>query len=237
MTGFARTTAAVTAGCSRKKKMSWSSRVALLALALTAVFALPGLARAANPSANLDQCANGDLTAPNDPACAPVEWVNGNLGSSKAHYSEGDSVPYRLLFDNLSTTGSHSVTIEWDTTKGDKHALDYLTTFNRTVSTANPCAGVLSCGIPSTFPIPNDPQVSGGLVTQIGGLFTLYGGTITAVSAYTHTPAGFLGDTSASITITFTASAANPVLAWGGHIATRADWGPTIAVPHAAPQS
>jgi hypothetical protein len=37
--------------------------------------------------------------------------------------------------------------------------------------------------------------------------------------------AGFVGDKSARITITFTPSVSNPVLAWGGHIATRTDWG------------
>src|SRR5439155_11517193 len=38
--------------------------------------------------------------------------------------------------------------------------------------------------------------------------------------------AGFpAGDNSRRITITFTASVVNPVLAWGGHIATRANWG------------
>src|SRR5206468_7026393 len=33
------------------------------------------------------------------------------------------------------------------------------------------------------------------------------------------------GDNSRRITITFNASRVNPVLAWGGHIATRKDWG------------
>jgi uncharacterized repeat protein (TIGR01451 family) len=227
MEGSENTVAPATAG--RGRTMSWSSRVALLALAVAALFALPGLAQAANPSASLDQCANGSLAAPNVPACAPDEWVNGNLGSSKAHYVEGDSVPYRMVFDNLSTSGSHTVIIQWDTTKSDKHALDYLTTFNRTVTDANPCAGILSCGTPTTYPIPADTQVTGHPVTQIGGNFTLYGGTITGVGPYVYSPAGFTGDTSASIAITFTASIANPVLAWAGHIATRADWGPTNA--------
>src|SRR4029079_5304232 len=38
---------------------------------------------------------------------------------------------------------------------------------------------------------------------------------------------GFTGDKSAAITVNFTTTAANPtpVLAWGGHIATRANWG------------
>src|SRR5512133_1221381 len=80
---------------------------------------------AANPSADLDQCANGSLSAPNNPACNPNEWVNGNLGASKAHYSEGDSIAYRLKFDSLALS-SHTVTIEWDTVKSGKHAIDYL---------------------------------------------------------------------------------------------------------------
>src|SRR5204863_2930209 len=120
----------------------------------------------------------------------------------------------------------HSLTIEWDTTKTGTHALDYLTGFDRTVATANPCLGISGCGSPTTFPIPADPQVVGAGLTQVAGNFTLYGGTITAVSDYTYpTGTGFAGDMSARITITFTANVANPVLAWGGHISNRKDWG------------
>ena len=47
-------------------------------------------------SVNLDQWADGpapdaDGTGKNNEA-----WVNGNLNSSKAHYNEGDSIPYRM---------------------------------------------------------------------------------------------------------------------------------------------
>ena len=74
-----------------------------------------------------------------------------------------------------------------------------------------------------------DPGRSTGLragVTQIPGVLTLFGGTITNVSGYTYsTGSGFTGDKSASLTITFTADVSDPVLAWGGHIATRQDWG------------
>ena len=44
------------------------------------------------------------------------------------------------------------------------------------------------------------------------------------MSAYTNPP-NYIGDTSTSITIYFTASSTNIVLAWGGHIAERDDWG------------
>jgi len=172
-----------------------------------------------NASANLNQFANksGD----------PADWVNGNLGASKSIYFEGDSIPYRLLLDNLSPGSPHTVTIEWDTTKSSKHSIDYLTTFDRSAANADPCAGVSGCDktIFAAFPIPLDPQVTAAGVTPITGEFRLFGGTITAVSAYSYANgSGFTNDKSARISITFAASAVNPVLAWSGHIATRKDW-------------
>ena len=202
----------------------------------------PNMAPAANPAVNLDQCANGPLATP---AFCDLsgDWVNGNLGMSKAHYVEGSSVPYRILFSGLTTgSGSHTITIEWDVTKSGKHATDYLTSFDRTEANANPCAGVAGCvltGPKSTFAIPIDDNVTKGFngiddgspgptggddITQVPGFFTLFNGTITGVSGYTTT--GLLtGDASTRITITFTTTVADPVLAWGGHIATRANWG------------
>ena len=78
----------------------------LTALIAAALFAfLPAAATGAgNPSANLDQCANGSAPSPHSDGCNldATDWVNGNLGGSKANYFEGDSIPYRMLFDNLS---------------------------------------------------------------------------------------------------------------------------------------
>jgi hypothetical protein len=193
---------------------------------------------AANPSANLDQCANDPAPSPSSDGCNSNanQWVNGNLGASKALYFEGDSIPYRLRFDNLSLA-SHTVTIEWDTTKSGKHALDYIDDFNESVLNANPCLGVSGCSPATftTFAIPADPQVTGAGVTPLAGDLRLYGGTIMGVSAYSYpNGSGFTGDKSARITITFTASRANPVLAWGGHISTRVNWGANgsaVAIP------
>src|SRR5439155_18743184 len=124
-------------------------------------------------------------------------------------------------------------------TKSDKHALDYITTVNQsvnqTVTPLNPCLGVSGCSAFTTFANPADPQVTGDGVTPIAGVFRLYGGTITSVSAYSYpNGTGFAGDKSARISITFTAGVANPVLAWGGHISTRVDWGTggsAVAIP------
>ena len=201
----------------------------LTALIAAALFAfLPAAATGAgNPSADLDQCANGNpLSATACNAANESDWINGNVGASKATYFEGDSLPYRMKFDNLLPGSSHTVTIKWDTTKGGTHALDFLTTYNRTVSSADPCAGVTGCGgSPSTAPIPKDPQVdngSGSPITQGAGVFTFFGASITNVGSYSYPDGtGFSGDKSAQITLTFTAGTANPVLAWAGHIARR----------------
>jgi hypothetical protein len=175
-----------------------------------------------NPAANLDQCRNGTLAAPAQcvDSGGSVGWVNGNAGSNDSHWREGDSIAYRMQFSNL-TLASHTVTIQWDTTKSGKHAIDYLTTFNRTETTADPCSGVAGCIPPtSTKLIPTDPNA----VNQIPGNFTLYNGTINSLSSYTVT-GSYAGDSSTAITINFTAGNASPVLAWGGHIATQIDWG------------
>jgi hypothetical protein len=208
-------------------------------------------------SANLDQCANqnGPGNPPTPSPCDssdPTDWVNGNLGASKARYVEGASIPYRVVFGGMDILDSnnqpapHSVTIKWDTTKSGKHAIDYLTSFNRTVTTADPCAGVSGCGA-FTEPIDNipqdlqvtDPSKCGASVSQIAGKFRLYGGTITSVDAYTYpdndtnpypSTTCFDGDKSASVKIHFTTTTQTPVLAWGGHIATRQDWPGASAV-------
>jgi hypothetical protein len=192
-----------------------------------------------NASANLDQCANGTSTSP--VACAGTAWQNGNTNEGNAHWVEGDSIAYRLRMSNLTTAGTHTVTIEWDTTKGGKHALDYLTSYNRTEKVGNnPCSNVTGCGSPTTFDIPSDTNTGLNLPPlpdspgdgRWNQVFTMFGGTIQAVSAYslkgTYAPAPATtssGDSSTSITITFTANVANPVLAWGAHVATRKDWG------------
>ena len=175
----------------------------------------------ANSSADLDQCRNGPMSAP--VVCTGSAWVNGNANAIQAHYLEGESIVYRMRFDNLALT-SHTVTIEWDTTQNGKHAIDYLTTYDRTEVSAAPCSGIAGCGGATTFPIPADPFVTAEGVTPVPGVFTMYNGTITGVSAYTRTGA-FAGNSQTSITLTFDAAVATPVLAWSGHISTRADWG------------
>jgi prealbumin domain-containing protein len=179
-----------------------------------------------NPAGDLDQCANGGVNAA-PIQCAGSAWQNGNLNGNQAHYSEGHSVPYRLRFTGLTVGTVYNATIEWDTTQSGKHALDYLTSFDRTETTANACSGVTGsfcAGAGTPIAIPGDLNVSGAGVSQVAGSFRLWGGNTTSTSGYTLS-APYTGSSATKITVTFTATVANPVLAWGGHIATRIDWG------------
>ncbi len=183
-------------------------------------------------TANLDQCRNGTRDAPND--CTGSNWVNGDLNASQAHYIEGESVPYRLILSNLAL-GLHNVTIEYDSTESAKHSIDYLTTYNRSETTAMPCDGVAGCNpsLSSTRAIPIDPEVTKGFdgilgtaddIVQVPGVMTLFGGNITGISGYTMTGT-YAGSSQTRLTINFTATSATVVFAWGGHIARRQDWG------------
>lgn len=184
------------------------------------------------PSVNIDQCRNGPIDTPN--ICTGSAWVNGNLNGSQAHYVEGDSVPYRITMTDVPI-GAHSITIEYDSTESGKHAIDYPTTYNRTEVAADPCTGVSGCNPASftTWAIPSDPMVTAGPdgvpltgddIVQVSGNFTLWGGTITGVSAYTLDGV-YSGSSKTRITINFDAAQSTLVLAWGGHIARRQDWG------------
>ena len=220
-------------------------RLAALFLLLVAAFAVNDqLLVSAKSAVSLDQCANLGSTCD---TANPSQWQNGNLGSSNSHYSEGESVPYRAKFTDLSPGEMYSATIQWDTTKQGKHAIDYLTGVARTETTADPCSGVTCVAPVSTLAVPLDSEVSGRGVTQVPGqAFRIDGGTFPAPgasiantgnlcgastctvtanpSAYSLTGA-YTGDSSTSTTVYFYAVGTTVVLSWGGHVASQADWG------------
>ena len=201
-----------------------ASRVLAATLFLLAVaMAAPMLARAANEAANIDQCRNGSFDAPVQ--CAGNAWVNGNLGPENSHYREGDSVPFRatLTVDNSSST-THTLTIQYDTLQSGKHAYDYLTSYNRTETSADATTDVSGVsGLGSCFPIPVDFSIlfTNPGSSQVPGCISIWNGTITSITYGSPT------DTSdqQSVNVTFTAADTTVLLAWGGHIATQVDWG------------
>ena len=177
-------------------------------------------ASAANPGADLEQCRNGTFAAPQQ--CTGSAWQTGNAGASNSHYREGDSVPFRAKLINLSTSGSHTLVIGYDTIDSGAHAYDYLTAYDRTESTAAPCSGIVPCAGGSSFPIPADTTIAfaNSSSTQAPGAITIWNGTITSIVYGSSDAAG-----KRSVIVTFTATNSTVLLAWGGHIASQIDWG------------
>lgn len=203
------------------------------------------LQASSKPSVSLEQCSN--LTTTCDTTHS-ANWQTGNLGTSNSDYAEGDSVPYRTIASNLTVGQTYKLQLEWDTTQSGKHAIDYLTTYNRTESTADPCAGVTCSGGTSTLAIPIDSQVTGSGVTQVSGQnFTAFGATFPANGATVSNSGGnlcgtstctistnpsayslngtYAGTSQTGLSLYFTATNSTAVIAWGGHIARRLDWG------------
>jgi hypothetical protein len=190
-------------------------------------------------SINLDQAENGGVGGP---PVSPTTWTNGNLNANNSHYAEGQSVAYRVVLSGLSLT-THTLDIEWDIRVGGKNALDYITSFQRISETVNPAAGYTVLSGPNDFSIANppvstttgtvgnlsQPTTSFNLLPASERKFTIYNGNITSIQ-YINNADGNLGDLSAAasstrLRITFTAASPIVILAWGGHIGSRLDWG------------
>ena len=116
-------------------------------------------------SVDLSQWADGP--APDQPTAAD-QWINGNLGSSKSHYLEGESVPYRAVMSGLEPGATYYVGIEWDTTQGGLHAIDSLTGWDRSFPTSRnetfpgPLAGTSVPAGSAAIAIPVDQRVKNG---------------------------------------------------------------------------
>jgi hypothetical protein len=183
----------------------------------------------ANPAADLDQCLNGPSSTPSGCASAGA-WSNGNANENNSHWAENQFIAYRTKLSNLTAGSTYTLVIGYDILTSGKRSIDYLGSYNATETTADPCAGVTHCGsfTPTTFSVPTDNVTvtnntnpnTNSPITQILGQFTLWGGSFSSVTYNTYG-----GGNERQITVVFTASASQALLAWGGHIAWQGDWG------------
>ncbi|NYT12738.1 MAG: hypothetical protein GKC03_09385, partial [Methanomassiliicoccales archaeon] len=197
-------------------------------------------------SASISQFENGAASAPSS------NWITGNLNKNNAHYIEGHSVPYRCVMDDLPTNGTViTLQLGFDIKHSDAHAIDFLTNYTRmdnpshmdafghAAETPNPLDGVTGVSTTISYftipaptsissPVPGQPTQSYNDIVSVEGIeavqMVLFGGTITAIEY------GPQADLTAAqdeqlINVTFTVDSNNAVLAWGGHIASRSDWG------------
>src|SRR2546426_6298564 len=200
----------------------------------------------APPKANLDQCRNGPASAPQDciDASGPLGWENGDANATQAHLLEGYSIPYRVVMTDLPTATTITLDIGYDIKQMDKHALDYLTHYQRlephtffghpaeTVTPTSGVSGIASTTTTSAIPAPSsagsplagEPTNSFNALPASERVMTLFGGTISGV-AYVSEGSLTASQAETVIRVTFTAASATAVLAWGGHIAEASVWG------------
>jgi hypothetical protein len=216
--------------------------VAGLTLASDSVFQQK--ANAASDGIDLyEQCANddGDGYSTGDTGC---RWTGGALNASNSTLHEDDATVQRLAIDNL-TTGDHTVTIKYGTTKGGKNAYDFLTddTFSEDwVTAADLCdPAITNLDDCATLPaiqsglIPSDPNALGHDTARADRHFTIRNGTWVSIGTPTLVSGTYAGDSDTAITITFNVNSATcenvhankceVLITWGAHISTQADWG------------
>ncbi len=142
--------------------------VALLALALSQSGAL----NAAGVGQDFKQCANGGPYT--DGAC---NWINSILQHNNSTYSEGMSVPQRLIISHVPATGNDQHTVQFDvmTTKGGIHAYDWVVSWEQAAADAtaagipfrndtflgNPCYGLTG----ATLTLCNTLKASTNIIT------------------------------------------------------------------------
>jgi uncharacterized repeat protein (TIGR01451 family) len=240
-----------TTGSKRRRRLLFVP-IFMAALVVVGVLATGGSVLAASPTDasvnNYQQCANdkpGSVMPTVDPTdCVPQGWINGILNAQNSQYAEDQVTAQRLGLDIPSggpTTG-RTITIRYLARKGQggvgNHAYDYLATWNFTQANADRCQDLASADCPvgsaSTFPIPSDPTIvadSNGAgsstalheLPQANRQMTMYGGTITNVTAPVHDNASGSGDDFATITVTYsvasTATDTKVQLLFGGHLA------------------
>lgn len=191
-----------------------------------------------------DQCSNddGDGYASGDTGC---RWINGNLNGNNSTYQEGDATVQRLALNGFAPGTSHTVTIQYGTTKQGKHAYDFLTTWDHSenwIAIADRCQGIPGCttAAETTLPIPDDPNdESGHFQGTVGPRnFVMRGGTLDSAGVPTMS-GDYLGDSETTIQISFTVANSGDMcttknnitscgiaLWFGAHISKSDDWFP-----------
>ncbi|MFM7328494.1 MAG: hypothetical protein ACKO3B_07155, partial [Bacteroidota bacterium] len=213
-----------------------ASTALLPILAAALLFLASSISMAQN--VRLEQAKNGGVgLAP----VSPVTWTTGNASEASSHYVEGQSIPYRMVLNNL-TAGSHTLVIGWDIRNNSKSAIDYITGFQRIEERVNPLSGLTGTfSAPQLVPIPapaRNTAAKGLYGTQQMPVYSfnripgadknlaIYNATISEALVYSEgDPSATTAETRLTIKFNVPSGGRTVVLSWGGHLASRLDWG------------
>lgn len=216
-----------------KNKQSFGFRNAFAAFAVLAMVVSlvsnTNIVKAVGASGDLEQSFNGQASSP----VSPVTWGNGDANSNNSHFTEGQSMPYRVVLTGLTNGNTYSFNIDFKITKGGKHAIDFLTRPERIAETVNPCSGIVACSFSGGLDIPTPPtsvpntrNYFNSLETAEGNQqFYLYNASGVISSYIEAGDENATGDSTATVSVSVVANSSTAVVAWGGHIGNEFDWG------------
>ncbi|MBI1781775.1 MAG: hypothetical protein HYR66_10455, partial [Sphingobacteriales bacterium] len=195
------------------------------------------------PAVNLDQAGNGKYDAVQN----PMQWQNGNLNPNQAHYIEHHSIPYRLIMTDMPVGTEVTLTMNFDFVNSKKYAIDFLTGYQQlqphnyinhsTEETVNPLAPAALSAPTSQLDIPAPSYLNAAALNDFNTLADVDARKISIWGANFNTAASIVFTPDANIlvldnankkvawTVKFTPTSSTVTLAWGGHIASRDDWG------------
>jgi hypothetical protein len=219
-------------------------------LAIGLLYFAVGVAYAA-PQVRLDQCANGNPDSTGQCSTDPggsVGWVNGNSNSQKSTYQIGQFIAYRFVFNGLVTGATYCGAFGWDVAQNGRPAIDYVSTYSKTMTAADPTLDTTFDGQRLTptekKAIPSDPVL--GLTmqgqsfsgSQQAGTINLWGANFVnkggdwAPNGLIYANTGQFGDLATdgtagaqSLEYCFVADGSQVLMALAGHIAQPANWG------------
>jgi hypothetical protein len=191
-----------------------------------------------------DQCSNdqGSGYTSGDTGC---RWINGNLQRNNSIYFEGDATVQRVWLTGFEPGTTHNVTLKYGTTKGGKHAYDFLTTWDWSenwITPADRCQDITGCETvaETTLDIPEDPNVPDSFEPSAPGdrQFVMRGGALNSATTPAIFSGDYTGDSETVITVEFTVASAGDMchtkqgvttcdvaLWFGAHVAAQANWG------------
>ena len=231
-----------------------TSRILASIAAMLLLATLPGAAHAAAASATIEQTRNGVGTAVTTPIPAWVSGNAGGSNSHylESHSNPYRTVMIGLptngkvveLTIGYAVKKSDSYAIDYLTSF--QRLMPHVTFAHTQPEVVNPLAGVAGVSaLVTTAPIPlptvnamidpdgadsepsaPQPATSMGLLPAAERMMTLYGGTLIDVTYVSQADVSLLASTSETLVkIRFTANSSTAVLAWGGHLASRWEWG------------
>src|SRR5262245_44707670 len=233
--------------------MRRTSRVLAAAAAAVLVLTLPGAAYA-GASASIEQIRNGVGTAPSTPTPSWVSGNAGGSNShyleshSNAYRAVMAGLPTNgkvvelIIGYDAKRSGSYAI----DYLTQFQRLLPHVTFAHTAPEVIDPLAGVSGVGaVVTTAPIPAptvnamidpdgagaspavlQPATSMGLLPAAERVMTLYGGTLIDVTYVTQADMSpCVASSETQVKVRFTANSSTAVLAWGGHLASRWEWG------------